>query len=139
LEAANYFPLLDYKKGNCAQIAIALMVTLITNKKSEGWYWVEGCNLNTRRDGIVWEHDWLECDGWAIDGSGYHCFKGKERKLNILVSDAEFYRQHLMSRIRGKWNDQEIREWLFRQAELSKAMKLIVKPIYRDVILPFVS
>jgi hypothetical protein len=55
--------------GDCHEVAMALMVDLVTAGAAEGWMYVLG---RIRRTCEV-EHSWLEYDGWVVDASNATC------------------------------------------------------------------
>jgi hypothetical protein len=110
LWALNLKRLPGEPEGNCLEVATGLMVDLILAKSAEGWKLIKG-----QRKEDVWEHWWLECEGWAIDGSNSFPHPQEPGNYFILIDDANHYRNvRQISEILNVQDDQNFFEDLYR-------------------------
>jgi hypothetical protein len=91
----------DSQLGNCHDVAKALMCDLIAADRAHGWIWVTGyVELSTS----PYAHSWLECNGWALDGT----------RNQFLVLNARDYHEYMDVGSTNRMDARASRRWVER-------------------------
>jgi len=101
------------REENNRNICVAFMVSLIKNGLSNGWTWVKGKSGNNI-------HNWLECDGFAVDASMMPGITLKDEPNSILVMDENRYRKSLGLKVIQRRNQKQIQKWLTKYKPIQK-------------------